>query len=101
MCQKSGLLACFLSDKDLLILDEPTDGLDVKARACFKHYLQQMKAAGKTIFLTTHLLSDIESLCDNIAVLHDGYIRFYGTTQTCMETFAADDLESAYLNCIR
>lgn len=100
MAQKLGLAACFLSGKDLLVLDEPMSGLDPKARALLKAYLLQLKAQGKTLFFSTHMLHDVETLCDRIAILHGGNVRFVGSPQECCMQFNAGNLEQAYLNCI-
>jgi ABC-2 type transport system ATP-binding protein len=100
MAQKLGLASCLLSEKDLMILDEPMSGLDPKARAYLKQHLNDLKQAGKTIFFSTHLLADIEILCDRIAVLHEGSIQFIGTIEECKKTFKASNLEQAYLACV-
>lgn len=100
MAQKLGLAACFLSGKQLLILDEPMSGLDPKARAYLKRYLRQLKSQGMTLFFSTHLLADVEALCDRMAILHGGQLRFVGTPAACCATFTAVDLEQAYLKCI-
>lgn len=100
MAQKLGLASCLLSDKDLLVLDEPMSGLDPKARAFLKRHLLELKQSGKTVFFSTHLLADIEALCDRIAILHEGRIRFTGSSDECRETFKSDDLEQAYLRCV-
>ena len=100
MAQKLGLAACLMSEKDLMVLDEPMSGLDPKARAYLKQHLIELKQSGKTIFFSTHLLADIEVLCDRIAVLHEGRIRFAGTTEECTEMFKTENLESAYLACV-
>lgn len=100
MAQKLGLMACFLSDKDLFILDEPMSGLDPQARSYFKEYLLGLKQSGKTVFFSTHLLADIEVLCDRTAVLHGGLIKFIGTTGKFMQAFKGDNLEQAYLACL-
>jgi ABC-2 type transport system ATP-binding protein len=100
MSQKLGLAACLLSDKPLLVLDEPMSGLDPRTRACLKQYLQELKGEGKTIFFTTHMLADIESLCDRVAILHEGRIRFAGTPAGCCQAYDTGDLETAYLHCV-
>jgi ABC-2 type transport system ATP-binding protein len=100
MAQKLGLAACLLSGKRLLVLDEPMSGLDPKARAYLKQYLQTLKAKGTTLFFSTHLLADVEVLCDRMAILHEGRLPFVGSPSECCTTFAAQDLEQAYLNCI-
>ncbi len=100
MNQKLGLISCFLMKKSLFILDEPTSGLDPKARAYFKRYLLDLKQQHQTVFFTTHLLFDIEVLCDRMAILHDGKLLFIGTPQQCYKQYQANDLEQAYLRCI-
>lgn len=100
MTQKLGLAACFLSGRDLLVLDEPTSGLDPKARALLKRQMQAVRAAGRTIFFTSHALADVEELCDHMAVLHGGEVRFAGMPAALRGKFAAASLEQAYLACI-
>ena len=100
MTQKLGLISCFMLDRRLLILDEPLSGLDPKARYHFKEYLKNTKTATKTLFYSTHMLSDAEEICDQFGILHDGEIRFIGTPASCLERYGADTLEKAYMNCI-
>jgi len=100
MTQKLGLAACFLAHKDLYVLDEPMSGLDPKARALLKQRLMEFKRAGGTLFFSSHSLADIEELCDRMAIMHDGQLRFVGTTKDCLAQFEAPTLEQAYLNCI-
>jgi ABC-2 type transport system ATP-binding protein len=89
-----------LSERPLLVLDEPMSGLDPKARALFKARLQQLRTAGTTVLFSTHLLDDLASICDQIAVLHDGRIRFHGSLASFMQTYASNTLEMAFLSCI-
>lgn len=100
MAQKLGLAACFLSGKELFILDEPMSGLDPKARAQLIEHLLVMKSQGVTLFFSTHMLTDVETLCDRIAILHNGQLRFVGTPQACCEQYQSMSLEQAYLNCV-
>jgi len=101
MSQKLGLAACFLSGRPLYLLDEPMSGLDPRARACLKQYLLQLKQAGKSLFFSTHLLSDVEAICDRVAILHDGVIRFIGTPVECCNQYNAATFEQAYLECVK
>ncbi len=101
MSQKLGLAACFLSERPLLLLDEPMSGLDPKARAYLKHHLQTLKPQGQTLFFSTHLLNDVDDLCDRIVILHNGSIMFNGTTTECCDHFAEPTLEAAYMRCIQ
>lgn len=72
MQQRLGLAQALLSDPELIFLDEPTDGLDPVGRKEVRDVLIRLKEAGKTIFLNSHLLSEIESLCDRVAILNKG-----------------------------
>jgi len=100
MTQKLGLAACLLSGKELYVLDEPAGGLDPKARALFKDELRELKRAGRTVFFTSHALADVAEMCDRVAVLHAGRLRFAGTPQELAGRHSARDLEQAFLACI-
>ena len=100
MAQKLGLIACFLSGKPLLVLDEPMSGLDPKARALVKAKLRTLHEGGVTIFFSTHLLADVAELCDRMAVLHEGRVLFSGSPLECRERWGAGTLEEAYLACV-
>jgi len=100
MTQKIGLASCFLSNRKLLILDEPMSGLDPKARARVKQQIREQKNQGKTIFLSSHMLADVEEMADRMAVLHRGEIQFVGTAEEFKQRFAAASMEAAYLACV-
>ena len=100
MAQKLGLAACFLSQRDLVILDEPMSGLDPKARILLKRHLMSLRAQHRSVFFSTHMLADVEQMCDRMGVLHNGQLQFVGTPAECCQVYAADTLEQAYLNCV-
>jgi ABC-2 type transport system ATP-binding protein len=100
MTQKLGLAACLLSGKSLHVLDEPTSGLDPKARALLKRELRILGRAGHTVFFTSHALADVEEICDRMAVLHTGRLRFSGTPGELKARYAKCSLEDAFLDCI-
>lgn len=100
MGQKLGLLSMFLSGTKLLILDEPMSGLDPSARIQLKDLLGDYKKQGKTIFFSSHILSDIEEICDNMAVIHDGRIIFSGKPQSFLDQHNGKTLERAFLEAI-
>jgi len=100
MTQKLGLAVCFLSRKDLYLLDEPTSGLDPKARAQLKKKLRAVHGQGRTIFLTSHALPDVEELCGMMAVIHQGKMRFAGTPSELRARYGCSTLEQAFLACI-
>jgi len=72
MMQKLGLAQTMLNDPDLIFLDEPTDGVDPIGRKEIRDILLSLKDKGKTIFLNSHLLSEVELICDRVAILNKG-----------------------------
>jgi ABC-2 type transport system ATP-binding protein len=100
MSQKLGLAACFLSQRDLYVLDEPMSGLDPKARARAKALLLRLKSEGRTLLLTSHSLADVEEVCDRITILHGGKLAYSGTPGGLLEHYEESSLESAFLKCI-
>jgi ABC-2 type transport system ATP-binding protein len=80
MLQRAGLAQALVNDPELLILDEPTSALDPLARVMVRELLLHAREQGKTIFLSSHLLSEVELVCDRVAVLHRGRIVHVGHT---------------------
>jgi ABC-2 type transport system ATP-binding protein len=85
MYQRLGLAQALLHDPDLLILDEPTDGLDPVGRSEVRRLLVEMRARGKTIFLNSHILQEVELVCDRVAVMAAGQVRGIGTIDELTE----------------
>jgi ABC-2 type transport system ATP-binding protein len=81
----------------LLILDEPTAGVDVELRLELWHYVQRINAEGTTILLTTHYLEEAEQLCDRVAFINQGEIVACGTNAELAAQFGVASLEDAYL----
>jgi ABC-2 type transport system ATP-binding protein len=86
MLQRVGLAQALVNDPELLILDEPTSALDPLARVTVRELLLQARASGKTIFLSSHLLSEVELVCDRVAVLHRGKLVRLGRTQDLLQS---------------
>jgi len=101
MTQKLGLAACFLLERDLYLLDEPMTGLDPAGRVAVKAVLARLQRAGKALFFTSHVLSDVEELCSTMIVLEAGKVRFHGAPETLRARFRESSLERAFLACIR
>lgn len=74
MKQKTAIVAAFMNDPEILILDEPTTGLDPLMRAGFVDFLNEEKKKGKTIFMSSHMFEEIEDTCDKVALIKDGKI---------------------------
>lgn len=84
--RKLAIVAAFMSDPEVLILDEPTSGLDPVMQEVFVNFIKEEKEKGKTILLSSHIFSEIDSTCDRIAIIKDGKI---------VSEFVADDLKHA------
>lgn len=84
--RKLAVVTAFMSDPEVLILDEPTSGLDPVMQENFIRFIHEEKKRGKTILLSSHIFSEIDSTCDRIAIIKDGHI---------VSEFVADDLKHA------
>jgi ABC-2 type transport system ATP-binding protein len=91
MLQRIGLAQALVNDPDLLILDEPTSALDPLARVEIRELLLELRRAGKTVFLSSHLLSEIEIVCDRVAILKKGRVVQLGRTEDLLN--AGDRME--------
>jgi ABC-2 type transport system ATP-binding protein len=86
MLQALGLAQAIVNNPELLILDEPTSALDPASRVAVRELLSSMRAAGKTIFLSSHLLSEVELVCDRVAVVHHGRLVRVGKTSDLLQS---------------
>jgi len=77
--QKVALVAALSSDVELLLLDEPTSGLDPLMEAQFREYVNEIHGDGRTVLLSSHILSEVEALCDRVSIIRDGAVVESGT----------------------
>jgi ABC-2 type transport system ATP-binding protein len=84
MKQRLGIARAIIHDPPLLVLDEPAGGLDPKARAELKELLKQFHTSGKTILITSHILSDMEEICTSIAIIEKGRLLRVGSLEAVM-----------------
>lgn len=98
--QKVNLVLAFMFDSDLLILDEPTTGLDPIALIHLKEIINKEKAKGKTILITTHIMSFVDEMADEIVFLLDGKIYFKGSGDDLKKQTNIDNLEHAIASLI-
>lgn len=100
MGQKLGLIGAFMVDQPFMILDEPMSGLDPRARIKLKEVMLNAKREGKTLFFSSHILSDIDEICDRIGIIHNSKLVYLGTAAAFKPTFKEDTLERAFLRAI-
>lgn len=98
MLQRVGLAQALVNDPDLLILDEPTSALDPAARVLVRELLLSRKRAGKTVFLSSHLLSEIEMVCDRIAIINRGKVVRHGSVSELLEHSDLYEITARCLN---
>ena len=77
--QKVALVAALASDVELLLLDEPTSGLDPLMEAQFREYVNEVRGNGRTVLLSSHILGEVEALCDRVSIIRDGEVVESGT----------------------
>ena len=92
MLQRVGLAQALVNDPELLILDEPTSALDPLARVAVRELLLRARNQGKTIFLSSHILSEVELICDRVAVLHRGKLARIGKTSDLLHSGAETEI---------
>ncbi|MBF0560466.1 MAG: ABC transporter ATP-binding protein [Alphaproteobacteria bacterium] len=97
MMQKVGLMAALLVQRPLVILDEPTSGLDPQARHLLKNALRAYTQSGGTVFFSSHILADVDEICQRMAVIHEGRLRFLGTPEALKSVHSGQTLERAFL----
>lgn len=97
MGQKLGLLSAFMAEVPFLILDEPMSGLDPSARIKLKRMLLDARAKGSSVFFSSHILSDLDEICDRIGIIHDGKLLYVGTPAEFKAGYGNDSLEEAFL----
>ncbi|MEK7535057.1 MAG: ABC transporter ATP-binding protein, partial [Patescibacteria group bacterium] len=100
MHQRLAFAVAQINNPELLILDEPLDGLDPLGRLDFKQMILKLKKSGATIFFSTHILSDVEEICDEVAILHKGKIIAQGSPKDLVKS-SKQSLEELFVRSIR
>ena len=99
MKQKVNVARTVLHDPQVLILDEPTAGLDVLAARTIIDFVRRCRGEGKCVVFSTHIMADVARLCDRLAIIHKGRVQFSGTLQEFRRD-AGEDLEEAFLRVL-
>lgn len=86
MTRRIGLAQALINDPELILLDEPTSGLDPLGTRDMKELILKLKAEGKTVVMSSHLLADVQDVCDRIAILYQGELKVLGTVKELLES---------------
>jgi ABC-2 type transport system ATP-binding protein len=98
MTRRIGLAQALINEPDLIMLDEPTSGLDPIGTREMKDLILQFKAQGKTVVMCSHLLADVQDVCDRIAILHQGELKELGRVDTLLTVADVTQIRAKRLN---
>ena len=96
MKQKAAIAVSLVHDPDIVIFDEPTNGLDIVTAHGVTEYLKKLKADGKLVIISTHIMSEAEKLCDRVGMIIDGEKVAEGTIPQLLEETGTENLEDAF-----
>lgn len=96
MKQKASIAVSLVHNPDVIIFDEPTNGLDIITARAVTDYLRMLKEQGKLIIVSTHIMSEAQKLCDRMAMIIQGNCVFQGTLEEALKQTQAEDLEDAF-----
>jgi sodium transport system ATP-binding protein len=100
MKQKTSIARTLIHDPAVLILDEPTVGLDVMTARNIVRFVRDCRARGKTVIYSTHVMSEVEKLCDVVGIIHHGRLVAEGTLEQLRARFAQTDLEEIFVRAV-
>ena len=99
MQQRAGIAQALINNPDLLLLDEPTSGLDPLGRMKVREIIQRLKQEGKTVFFSSHELGEVETICDRVAILHEGELKVEGRVSDLVKEYQCN-LEQVFLKVV-
>jgi len=100
MRQKAAFARAIIHNPEILLLDEPSSGLDVSAMRSVQDFIMQQKSEGKTIIFSSHTMSEVEKLCDRIAVIHKGKLVAIGKLEELRKRYKTDNLEELFMELV-
>lgn len=98
--QRVSIARAILHDPPVLFFDEPTAGLDVVTSQTIMEFIEEVRATGKTVVFSTHIMSEVERLCDTVTVIHQGRVCGTGSVAQLKEQAGETSLEKAFLNLV-
>jgi sodium transport system ATP-binding protein len=100
MKQKVSIARTLVHDPPVMIFDEPTVGLDVMAARTISGFIRECRDAGKTVIFSTHVMSEVEKLCDHIGIIHNGKLMAEGTLAELRAKYGLQDLEDIFVKVV-
>jgi len=100
MKQKVSIARALIHDPPVLIFDEPTAGLDILVQRAVLKNIMELRTAGKTILFSTHIMREVEKLCDRVAIMAGGKLAALGTLPELREQFGQDDVEELFFSLV-
>ena len=100
MKQKTSIARTLVHDPAVIIFDEPTLGLDVMAARTIVRFVREVRDRGKTVIYSTHIMSEVEKLCDVVGIIHDGRLLAEGTPAELRARFGENDLEEVFVKAV-
>lgn len=101
MKQKASIVVSLVNDPEVVIFDEPTSGLDIITARVVLDYLKKLKEDGKTVIVSTHIMSEAEKLCDRVGIIINGKKVIEGTIPEITQATGTEDLEDAFFELYR
>jgi sodium transport system ATP-binding protein len=100
MKQKTSIARTLVHDPPVMIFDEPTLGLDIMAARTIVNFIRECRQSGKTVILSTHIMSEVEKLCDVVGIIHNGKLLAEGTPARLRDTYRENDLEEIFVKIV-
>ncbi|MEO7413353.1 MAG: ATP-binding cassette domain-containing protein [Opitutaceae bacterium] len=100
MKQKTSIARTLVHDPEVMIFDEPTLGLDVMTARVIVKFVRDCKARGKTVIYSTHVMSEVDKLCDVVGIIHDGRLLAEGTLPELRARFGESDMEEIFVRAV-
>ncbi|MEC0599394.1 sodium ABC transporter ATP-binding protein NatA [Bacillus spizizenii] len=98
MRQKVAIARALIHDPDIILFDEPTTGLDITSSNIFREFIQQLKREQKTILFSSHIMEEVQALCDSVIMIHSGEVIYRGALESLYESERSEDLNYIFMS---
>ncbi|MCM2583647.1 sodium ABC transporter ATP-binding protein NatA [Bacillus stercoris] len=98
MRQKVAIARALIHDPDIILFDEPTTGLDITSSNIFREFIQQLKREQKTILFSSHIMEEVQALCDSVIMIHSGEVIYRGALESLYESERSKDLNYIFMS---